>query len=126
MTGQSNRLTGGQVISRILRSYGMTRTLSTSFWNNTAFQDPIRPIEYFSCLRINAFFCKPDMIDDIKASSGEMDRAKREVLLQNIMARLHDLARPFGSPMRFIPRPICPRLSNFVMRPTGIIFEELR
>ena len=61
-------------------------------WNNAAFQDPIRPIEYFSCMRINAFFCEPDLVDDIKASSREMDREKRKVLIQNIMARLHDLA----------------------------------
>ena len=66
------------------------------------------------------------MINDIKASSRKMDRAKREVLLQNIMARPHDLAPAIWITNAVYTTDYSPRLSNFVMRPTGIIFEELR
>ena len=95
-------------------------------WNNAAFQDPIRPIEYFSCLRINAFFCEPDLVDDIKASSREMDRGKRERRLQDIMARLHDLAPAIWITNAVYTTAYTSRITNFAMRPTGIMFEELR
>lgn len=95
-------------------------------WNNAAFQDPIRPIEYFSCMRINAFFCEPGVMEDIRASSREMDRSKREVLLQNIMARYHDLAPAIWITNAVYTTAYSSRITNFTMRPTGIVFEELR
>jgi peptide/nickel transport system substrate-binding protein len=95
-------------------------------WNNAAFQDPIRPIEYFSCMRINAFFCEPDLMEDIKASSRELDRAKREVLLQNIMARYQDLAPAIWITNAVYTTAYTSRIANMAMRPTGVVFEELR
>lgn len=94
-------------------------------WNNAAFQDPIRPIEYFSCMRVNPFFCEPDLMDDIRASSREMDRDKRRVLLQNIMARYHDLAPAIWITNAVYTTAYTSRITNFAMRPTGIMFEEL-
>lgn len=95
-------------------------------WNNAAFQDPIRSIEYFSCMRVNPFFCEPDLVEDIKASNREMDRSKREKMLQDIMARLHDLAPAIWITNAVYTTAYTDRIANFAMRPTGIMFEELR
>ncbi len=94
-------------------------------WNNAAFQDPIRPIEYFSCIRNQPFFCEPDMVDLIHQSNAEMDPAKREVLLQDIMARLHDLAPAIWLTNAVYTTAFNSRIEGLVSRPTGIVFEEL-
>ena len=94
-------------------------------WNNAAFQDPIRAIEYFSCLRVKPFFCEPDLVDDIKASNQEMNRSRRRAMLQAIMARIHDLAPAIWITNAVYTTAYSNRIANFSMRPTGIMFEEL-
>lgn len=94
-------------------------------WNNAAFQDPIRPIEYFSCMRANPFFCVPEMIDSIKQSNAEMDPEKRIVLLQNIMAQYHDLAPAIWLTNAVYTTAYNDRVVSFDYRPTGTVFETL-
>ncbi|MEQ9111019.1 MAG: ABC transporter substrate-binding protein [Rhodospirillaceae bacterium] len=94
-------------------------------WNNAAFQDPIRPIEYFSCLRARPFFCEPDLVPLIKQSSAEMDPDKRDLLLQDIMARLHDLAPALWLTNAVYTTAYNDRIAQFDSRPTGIVFESL-
>jgi len=66
------------------------------------------------------------LMEDIKASSRELDRAKREVLLQNIMARYHDLAPAIWITNAVYTTAYTSRIANLAMRPTGVMFEELR
>lgn len=94
-------------------------------WNNAAFQDPIRPIEYFSCMRANPFFCVPEMVDIIKQSSAEMDPQKRDLLLQSISAQLHDLAPALWLTNAVYTTSYNDRVTSFDSRPTGIVFESL-
>jgi peptide/nickel transport system substrate-binding protein len=94
-------------------------------WNNAAFQDPIRPIEYFSCLRARPFFCAPELVPLIKRSNAEMDPVKRDLLLQDIMARLHDLAPAVWLTNAVYTTAYNNRIVEFDSRPTGIVFESL-
>jgi peptide/nickel transport system substrate-binding protein len=61
-------------------------------WNNAPFQDAIRPIEYFSCIKQAAFFCDPSVVPLIKQSNQAMDEAARLKLLQEIAAKYQDIA----------------------------------
>ncbi|MDX2224956.1 MAG: ABC transporter substrate-binding protein [Rhodospirillaceae bacterium] len=94
-------------------------------WNNAAFQDPIRAIEYFSCLKVNPFFCEDSLVPEIRASSRELSRDKREKMLQGIMARLHDLAPAIWLTNSVYTVAHSPRIEVFEMRPTGIVFENI-
>ncbi|MDE0801365.1 MAG: ABC transporter substrate-binding protein [Rhodospirillaceae bacterium] len=94
-------------------------------WNNAAFQDPIRPIEYFSCMRANPFFCVPEMIDTIKQSNAEMNPEKRILLLQNIMAEYHELAPAIWLTNAVYTTAYSDRVVSFDYRPTGTVFETL-
>lgn len=94
-------------------------------WNNSAFQDPIRPIEYFSCLRANPFFCVPELVEPIKRSNAEIDSGKRDLLLQSIMAELHALAPAIWLTNAVYTSAYGERIAEFKSRPTGVLFEEL-
>lgn len=95
-------------------------------WNNSAFQDPIRPIEYFSCLRANPFFCAPELVDPIKRSNAEMDPAMRDLLLQDIMSQLHDLAPAIWLTSSVYTSAYNDRIAEFASRPTGVVFEAVK
>lgn len=94
-------------------------------WNNAAFQDPIRPIEYFSCIRSRPFFCDPGLVPLIKRSSAEMDTQKRDLLLQDVMARLHDLAPAIWLTNAVYTTAFNGRIAKIESRPTGVVFESL-
>ena len=64
----------------------------SSIWNTSAYMDAIRAIETVSCAKNGAFFCIPDMMDDIEATKTNFEPASREKQLQDLMAQLHDLA----------------------------------
>ena len=52
--------------------------------------DAIRPFNNYSCLLAKAFTCIPEHMPLIEAASREMDPAKREKMLQNLMKVAHD------------------------------------
>ncbi len=64
----------------------------TGNWNAAAFGDTIRGLDMYACRRSGTFFCDRDADRFIDASNVELDEAKRETLLQNAMARFHDVA----------------------------------
>lgn len=112
------------------RKYSMSEWDETDafhlIWNNAAFQDPIRPIEYYSCIRARPFFCEPDLVPLIRQSNAEMDTGKRDLLLQDIMARLHDLAPAIWLTNAVYTTAYNDKVANLDTRPTGIVFETLR
>jgi len=61
-------------------------------WNALPYNDAIRPMEYFSCLKRNPFFCEADLTPKIEAAQREMDGAKRLALLQALQREFHDRA----------------------------------
>jgi peptide/nickel transport system substrate-binding protein len=94
-------------------------------WNSAPFQDVIRPIEYFSCLRAVAFFCDPSVVPLIKQSNQTMDEAARLKLLQQIMAHMQDSAPAlilvdFPNLMA-----MSPRVKAAPLRVAGLEFENV-
>ncbi len=96
------------------------------FWNVASFQDAIRPYEYFSCMRVNPFFCDDDVTADIKAVQVMADPVERETAMQAIMAKFHTLAPAIWISNSAYVNATRPGISGFRMAPTGIVFEELR
>ena len=65
------------------------------------------------------------MVEKIQASSAEMNPELRDIMLQDIMAQLHDLAPAIWLVNAVYTTGYNDRIKNFVSRPTGIVFEEL-
>lgn len=94
-------------------------------WNNASYQDAIRPFEYFSCLRVNPFFCDELTADMVVAVQRETSPQARDVQMQAIMARLHKLAPAIWLTNSVYVNATQARLSGFRMMPTGAVFEEM-
>ena len=94
-------------------------------WNVASFQDAIRPYEYFSCFRINPFFCDENVTDDVRAVRTVADPAEREIKMQAIMAKLHTLAPAIWITNSAYVNATRPGIDNFHMTPSGIVFENL-
>ena len=94
-------------------------------WNSAPFQDVIRPVEYFSCLKAAAFFCDPALVPLIKQSNQAMDEVVRLKLLREIMAKLQDSAPAlilvdFPNLMA-----LAPRVKEAPLRVSGLEFENV-
>ena len=94
-------------------------------WNAAPFGDAIRPVEYFSCLKAAPFFCDQNVVPLIKASNQEMDAAKRETLLRQIMTAYHDLVPALWLVDFTNLLVVSDRIDNVVNRPIGIEFENI-
>ena len=53
-------------------------------WNTAPFNDALRPMEQYSCLKIRPFFCDEALRERIIAASREMDAGRREAQLQQL------------------------------------------
>lgn len=94
-------------------------------WNASAFGDTIRALEMYACKRSGTFFCDQPTDALINASNVELDEGKREKLLQDAMARFHDLA-----PSLFLVNynqivAYNKKLRNVALSRAGYIFEEM-
>ncbi len=98
----------------------------SSTWNAASYNDTIRAIETYSCRKPGAFFCDPSIEPQIDASNAELDGAKREVILQNIMARYHDLAPTIFLVNLTSVYAHSARVKNIVLGPTSLWFEEMQ
>ena len=98
----------------------------SALWNNAPLGDVIRGLESFSCLKNNPYFCDESIAKDITVSSREMDPAKREKMLQDIMARLHDDVVPaIWLTNHTTVVATNKTVKSFAVRPSGIAFEEI-
>lgn len=95
-------------------------------WNNAAYQDPIRAVEYFSCLKPNPFFCDSALVPDIEAINAETNLTRREDMLKAYMARLHDAAPAIWITNAAYVIGHAPRIPAIAMLPTGVSFERLQ
>lgn len=95
------------------------------FWNAATFQDAIRPFEYFSCFRVNPFFCDEKVSADVRAVQVMADPIARDAKMQEIMARFHTLAPAIWITNSAYVNATRPGINNFRMIPSGIVFEDL-
>lgn len=98
----------------------------SQIWNNAAYQDPIRAIEYFSCLKPNPFFCEVSLVPAIKQINAEIDVVKRESQLRALMAEIHNVAPAIWITNAAYVTGTTSKVTAFEMLPTGIAFERLK
>ncbi len=95
-------------------------------WNAGAYADTIRGIETFSCKKPGVFFCAPELSPLIEESHRAFNEPQRERLLQNIMARMHDLAPSIFLYNQSIIVSRHPRVETIAMGGGGFMFEHMR
>ncbi len=61
-------------------------------WNVSPYNDAIRPMEYFSCLKARPFFCDESLAEDIRAAATEIDPGRRRMLLEGVAEGMHHAA----------------------------------
>ena len=72
---------------------GKWRTEAFSLaWNTTPYNDPIRPMDYFSCKKARPFYCNRSMMPALERATTEMDPVARERVLKDLQARYHEEA----------------------------------
>jgi peptide/nickel transport system substrate-binding protein len=59
-------------------------------WNSAPYNDAQRPMEIYSCLRPNPFYCNRDITDRLVAAGAEMDLDKRENMLRDLSRAYQD------------------------------------
>ena len=94
-------------------------------WNAAPFNDAARPLEQFSCTKSGAFFCEPSLTPLIEASTKEMDIAKREALLQGIMADFNQAAPSILLVSQTLIFGMAPEIEVLKTRFGGVEFEEI-
>ncbi len=87
--------------------------------------DISQAIERISCAGSLNFFCAPELTDIIEESNHEMDRALREVFIQSIVARFHDLAPALLLVDYSAITGTSQRIGNYRARSNGVQFEEI-
>lgn len=97
----------------------------SSTWNAASYRDSIRAIETYSCRKPGAFFCVPEIEPLIDASNTTLDEKAREALLQDIMARYHDLAPSIFLVNLSSTYAHTARVKNIVVGATGMWFEKM-
>lgn len=112
-----------------LRKYGANQWGDVDafglFWNAASFQDAIRPFEYFSCFRVNPFFCDESVSADLRAVQVMADPIARDAKMRAIMAKFHTLAPAIWITNSAYVNATRPDIGNFKMIPAGIVFEGL-
>lgn len=64
----------------------------TLSWNAASYNDVARPMEIYSCIRPNPFFCDQGLTKQLEAAGAEMDLGKREAMLKSLGRAYHDAA----------------------------------
>ena len=61
-------------------------------WNAAPYNDPQRPMEYFSCAKSKPFFCDPELAERVAATGREFDEQERIAMLKSLAQAYHDSA----------------------------------
>ena len=85
-------LQGPQWISKYFSgNWGQADSISAT-WNSAAYWDVIRAIEIFSCKKPGAFFCIPELMNEIESTHSMFSKEERSVALKELSKKMHDLA----------------------------------
>lgn len=94
-------------------------------WLSVGLGDPMRAIDQFSCGYNAPFFCEPAMMPMIESVRYEMDPAKRDVLMQNLMAEYRTSAAALWLIEFAFITGFSPIIQNFDTRADGILYEAI-
>jgi len=126
---------GVDVELRTLPFPDLLRRIDSGEWNDIDaysatlssawFGDVSQAIERLSCNYPTPFFCDSAVTELIEESSREMNRERRETLLQNVLAEFHDLAPALLLVDYSAITGTSGRVENYRARSNGVQFEEI-
>ena len=122
---QIRAITGTEFLRRFMGNEWGEYDAFSLLWNNEPMRDVGRAIEYFSCLRPNPFFCDETVTDAIKAGRSEADPEKRKQILQQIMARMKEMAPAIWLTNTIVITASRPGIEGIEMGATGLLFEDI-
>lgn len=98
----------------------------TLSWNALPYNDVLRPMEYFSCLKAVPFYCDEGMTQKVIATAATMDTDERQ-------AKLFDLAREFHTraPSLFLVEMFdlfayAPHVSDVSVANKAVVYEKVK
>lgn len=97
----------------------------TLLWNSEPLRDTGRTLEYFSCLRPQPFFCDEGVAEAILASRSESDTATRARMLEQIMARMRELAPAIWLNNMAQVTASSPKVGSVTLDTNGLAFEDI-
>lgn len=95
-------------------------------WDSGAYRDTVRSIETYSCAKANPLFCDETLMPEIRATGVIFDLEKRDRALQNVMAKMHDLAPALFLVNHANSTVAHPYVENIILTERGLVFEKMR
>lgn len=97
----------------------------SSVWSHYEYGDVSPALKRFSGDHSGPYFCAPELLADIAKSDTVFNEETREAMLQDLMARLHDLV-PSLPLVRYVSiNALSPRVLDFKSRTGAILFEQM-
>lgn len=97
----------------------------SSNWNGATYMDAGRAVKSYTCAWPGAFFCAPDVEKLLADSAIELDVTTREKLLQQALARLHELAPSIYLFPQTEVMALSPKIENVKFRGRYIDWDQL-
>jgi peptide/nickel transport system substrate-binding protein len=97
----------------------------SSNWNGATYMDAGRAVESYTCMRVQPFFCAPEVESIFARSNVEFDDARRENLLRQALALLHDLAPTIYLFPQTEIMAVSPKVKNIVFRGRFLDWTEV-
>lgn len=114
-----------EFLRRFMSSDWESYDASTLLWNSEPSRDAGRALEYFSCLRPQAFFCDEDVAQMILKSRSETDPEARKGNLEHVMERMQALAPAIWLNNMAQITTSSPNLENIKLGTNGLRFEDI-
>lgn len=118
-------LTASEYLRRFMANDWGPYDAFTLLWNSEPLRDAGRPLEYFSCLRPQPFFCDEEAAQIILDSRSQTDPAARQRTLEQLMARMQELAPAIWLNNMAQITASRPGITNIDMGTAGIAFENI-
>jgi peptide/nickel transport system substrate-binding protein len=93
-------------------------------WLSVGLGDPLRAAEQFSCGYSAPFYCEPAMMPLLDAARTEMDPAKREKLMRNVMAEFNARGVALWLVEFSTIMGLSPRVTSYQVREGLLIYYE--
>lgn len=95
-------------------------------WNAAPYNDVLRPMEYFSCLKPQPFFCIPALAEQVQRAAQTMDDTARLALMQELSRAYHEAAPTIFIAEIVLETGVAQALENVSIAGRVVEYEKLR
>jgi peptide/nickel transport system substrate-binding protein len=95
-------------------------------WNAAPYNDVLRPMEYFSCLKPQPFFCIPALAEKVERAAQTLDDAERLALIRELSRDYHEAAPSIFIAEMSLETGVNTALRNVSIAGRVVEYEKLR